>query len=437
MHELCKKAAESGNTCIDVVGNKVQAVWTSAGMRDYCVARDGTSYGYRQYINLVDSLVAWEHRKLGLEKYNRIPDNHTFAYTNYTYYMFQGGLGVSFHHDQEKRVLSCRNMMLNDYDAIWGFSHEWGHQHQMHPYLAWGGCSEVTNNIFSYYNCQKLGFVNNYSKNFALMFWNNNFNSISGYSKGTAVSRLRHEAYIAATENSGLYTFCPELRELILAEGDGIISKYEDNPSRSVNIYEVDLGVNLSPFVILDNYATIVLNYPDFYPDLYESLRQQNNLPNGSTIEKSDGFDKYELISAAQNNNKNGLYRVLEERFPNSCWVTENYLSKGSMSWTDNSCPAVFCFIRKASRLYGYNLYDFFERAGFLRIGAYRHNDYGVKFELRTQKMLDEFKADMKALEDDGTLKPMTESMLHDMFYVRNYNESTTDKIFPLPDIPN
>lgn len=430
MYQLCKNAADHGNICIDVLGNKAQAIWTSAGMRDYCKASDGTSLGYRQYINLVDSLVQWEHRQIGFEKYGRMPNNHTMAYVNYQYYMFQGGWGVSFHHNQEKRVLNCQTMMLRDYDAIWGFSHEWGHQHQMHPYACWGGCSEVTNNIFSYYNVQHLGYVCNMDAKFVTQFWDHNFSSLK------KVSKLRRDAYEAAKRSTSLYSYCPEMRDLCLAEADSAFADYNTNPQRSYNIYDTNLSINLAPFNKLGNYATIYLNYPDFYPDLFESLRLQNDLPGGSTIEKNDGFDKYELVSAAQNSNKNQLYSTLAQRYPNSCWVTKGYLNNGSTRWEDNSIPALFCFIRKASRLYGYNLYDFFERAGFLTLGAFQHNDYGVKYSIMTEAMLEEFKNDMKALETDGTIKPMTDQMLYDMFHCRDFNMNG-DKMYPTPNIPN
>ena len=51
--------------------------------------------------------------------------------------------------------------------------------------------------------------------------------------------------------------------------------------------------------------------------------------------------------------------------------------------------------------------------------------------------MLDEFTADMKALEDAGTIKPITEEMIHDIMYCRHFNESNTDRLLPTPNIPN
>ena len=130
MHELCKNAK---NYCMDAVGDLVHSVWTSEGFYKYCKATDGTQ-GYRQFMNVLDSLVKWEHDLLGFGKYGLLetPQNRTFAYVNFTYYMFQGALGVSFHRDQEPRVLNCRTIMTRDDDAIWGLSHEWGHQHQIY-----------------------------------------------------------------------------------------------------------------------------------------------------------------------------------------------------------------------------------------------------------------------------------------------------------------
>ena len=93
--------------------------------------------------------------------------------------------------------------------------------------------------------------------------------------------------------------------------------------------------------------------------------------------------------------------------------------------------------VRKASRLYGYNLLPLFERWGWFRTGAYRIGDYGNKCFVLTEEMLDEFTADMKALEDNGTIKPITEEMIHDIMYCRHFNESSTDRLLPTPDIPN
>ena len=428
MYQLCKTAK---NVCMDVYGKKVQSIWTSAGLRDYCKASDGTSLGYRQFMNVLDSLIQWEHRVLGFEKYNRMPDNHTMAYTNYTYYMFQGGWGVSFHHNQEKRVLNCKTIMYNDYDAIWGLSHEWGHQHQMTPYLCWSGMGEVSNNIMSYYNVHHMGYSYGVGKTVRKHFWDHDSSDIS------KISSRRRTMYEYVKNNSSAYNYSTDLRTACLAEKDSTIYGFDENPTRAAGIYDFDVFEILSPLVFLMNYATITLHYEDFYPDLFEAMRQEDDLPGGSTIEKQDGFDKYELVAAAQNGNKNGLYTKLVELYPNSCWVKENYLNKGNVSYYDNSVPACFNYIRKASRLYGYNLWRFFERIGFLRVAAYRIGDYGDKNFVITQKMYDEFKADMDELEEKGVIQPLSDQMLYDIFHIRDFNASNTDRMYVTPDIPN
>lgn len=450
MQEICKNAK---NICMDVVGKKVHSVWTSDGLAKYCFASDGRSLGYRQYINLLDSLIAWEHRALGLEKYNRIPRNRTFAYTNYTYYMFQGGLGVSFHHNQESRVLNCKTLMTRDSDAIWGLSHEWGHQHQMQPSLSWAGLSEVSNNIFSYYNVMHMGYTYDRGSwdGARRTFYECKMPTSWGdygvtVKNGKPYSRLRSKMYQYVNGDSNAYRYSPKLRAACLAEADSLIYDYSENPERYVSYYDAGVGDMMASLVLIDNYAQIYLEkdgkkYTDFYPDLFESLRQEYDLPGGSTIEKQDGFDKYELILAAQDSNKNGLYSKLKELFPESIWAKEdegyNYLNKGNVNWLDNSAPAAMNYVRKASRLYGYNLFELFDRWGWFRVGAYYIGDYGYKNFIFTKEMRDEFIADMKALEDNGTIKPLPEQMLKDIFYCRHFNESATDRLIPTPTIPN
>ena len=432
MHELCKNAK---NTCMDLYGTRVHSVWTADGLYKYCKASDGTSIGYRQYMNFLDSLIAWEHREIGFEKYGRVPRNRTMAYVNYTYYMFQGGWGVSFHQDQEKRVLNCKTMMYNDYDAVWGLSHEWGHQHQMTPYLCWAGMGEVSNNIFSYYNVHHMGYVYGVGDSARKHFWDHNTSGIPKY------STRRSDIYKTVKSDASKYAFSTDLRNACLAEADSTIYGFDENPTRAAGIYDFDVFEILSPLVMLGNYATITLEkngkkYEDFYPDLFEALRQEDDVNGGSTIEKQDGFDKYELVAAAQNGNKNGLYSKLAELYPNSCWVKQNYTNKGSASYYDNSVPACLNYIRKASRLYGYNLFDFFERIGFLRVAAYQIGDYGTKNFILTQKMYDEFKADMEQLVTDGVIKALPEQMHYDIFHIRDFN-TNSDKMYKTPNIPN
>lgn len=417
MYELCGKAR---NYCMDVVGNKAHSIWTAEGLHKYCKGYDQernveTDLGYLQYINLLDSLVVWEQRLLGLEKYDRVPKNKTMAYVNFTYYMFQGGYGVSFHVDQESRVLNCRRLIRDDDDAIWGLSHEWGHQHQMSPYFCWAGLSEVTNNMNSYYNIMKMG----YRTSDKINQWEParrdfNFYGSSSYNSGTSISSPRRDMY-QYVQGSSAYNYSQDMRDLCLSMSDSAIHSFDD-PTRALAYTEVSVGETLAPFIMLYNYFSHFApgedRKPDFALDWYEALRQSDDA-NGSTVEKQDGVDKYELICSAQNYNKNGKYAVFAEKYPNSCWVTENYLNRGNVSWYDNSVPAVLNYVRKVSRLSGYNLFPYFEAWGFLRVIGLRIGDYGNKNYVMTQKMYDEFKADMDALVQEGVLKEMPADLVN------------------------
>ena len=99
--------------------------------------------------------------------------------------------------------------------------------------------------------------------------------------------------------------------------------------------------------------------YLDFYPDLFESLRRMQG-EGGSDLEKQDGWDKYELIFHAQYATHDNGYKLLKEKFPTSCWITDRYVDGQYRGNGENIVPAMLNFIRKASRLYGYNLFPYF-----------------------------------------------------------------------------
>lgn len=417
MHELTGNAK---NSHMDVVSKKVHAVWSSKGLHSFCKSTTG-GLGYKQYMNVLDSLIVWEHDVLGFTKYNLVPKNRTFAYVNYTYYMFQGGLGVSFHVDQESRVLNCNTLINRDDDAIWGLSHEWGHQHQLHPYFCWTGTTEVTNNVNSYYNVMKMGYRTSDKidawKPARKHFIDDNLSGV------TIASEARKKAYDnvgGLSWNSDYYALGQEMK-------DNTIVKQSENLVKGLSIHEVGVGETLCPYIMLNNYFTVVKNMPDFTPDMYEALRQTDK-DGGSNIEKKDGVDKYELVASAQNNDKNNGLARLKAAYPNSIWT--KYITAGHTSRNTNSMPFVLNYIRKASRLSGYNLFPFFERWGFLRQVAMYIGDYGNGWCVFPKAAYDEFKADMDELVAKGVLKEMPEGMVEEI-------SNTADRFMPKPVFPN
>ena len=404
LHEICRQAK---NRCIDLYGKKVHQIWEPDALYKYCKATDG-SIGYRQFMNVADSLITWEHRSLGFEKYNRIPKNHTMAYVNYTYYMFQGGFGVSFHMDQQSRLMNCKNLIERDNDAIWGLSHEWGHQHQMHPHFCWSGMSEVSNNMQSYYNVMKMGF----RECGHISGWpaaRDCYLRDKGYEKGDKVSEPRKNAYAIRDK----YSYSPKMYALCESMQGGVIAAAADNPLKAVAYNEIDVNKTLCPLIMLHNYFT-THGLPDFMPDWYEALRQSDNA-DGSVIEKQSGIDKYEILSCCQNWNKNGRLKDLREKYPNSCWVKDNYIDEQHCGRDDNAVPYIMNFCRKVSRLSGYNLMPYFEQWGYLRQVAMEIGDYGNKYYVMTPEMYEEFKADMEELVRNGEIKTMPEGMVEEI----------------------
>ncbi|MBR1713117.1 MAG: M60 family metallopeptidase [Alloprevotella sp.] len=421
--EMHKLTANATNVCMDVLGSKVHSIWTSQGLNSYCKSTSGT-IGYRQYMNVMDSLVMWEQRLLGFEKYNRLPDLRTMAYTNYTYYMFQGGFGVSFHHNQESRVLNCATIVYNDEDAIWGLSHEWGHQHQMNPYFCWAGMAEVTNNMNSYYNIMHMGYPNyrdrDQWKTAAGYFMNDN-----KYGSGTQTSGYRTSAKANSSDfdwNQKLKTFCNSM-------GNGVITAYADNPRTALAHQESSmesLDISLGAFVKLYCYFRDN-GFPEVAEDWYEALRQNDN-DNGSQIEKQGGVDKYELLASSQNG-WSDKWTKFKRDYPQSVWTRNNYVEP-SKGWWMNSAPFILNYIRKVSRITGYNLVPYFEKWGFIRCVAMRIGDYGDKWYVLTDDMYDEFIADMDALVQSGELKVMPAGMVEEISWAE-------DKLFARPRFPN
>ncbi len=316
-----------------------------------------------------------------MKKYDRSPDNRTCAYVNFTYYMFQGGRGVSFHVDQEPRVLSCRQLVYNDEDAIWGLSHEWGHQHQMLPYFCWSGLGEVSNNMNSYFNIMRMGYTNNRmtgtfdgtvksGSSYDLarkIFLKHNYSGICASettSEPSLKSTVRHLAYKYANELQSA-----KLREFALTMSDSVIKQYKNDPTKAVSIHEVGVGETLCPFLFVYDYF-VQNGVPDVAKDWYESLRQ-NDFENGSQVEKQGGVDKYELIASAMNGNKNNKYDQLAADYPDCCWIKNGYIVKGN-SWYQNSAPFMMNWVRKLSRITKYNLLPYFEQWGFFRQVAVR-----------------------------------------------------------------
>lgn len=464
--------------CIDLLGSKVHSVWQVNALKQYTVGQ------YVRYINLLDLLIIWEHRVLGLYKYDRVPENRTMTYVNYNYYMYQGGRGPTFMYDTQYRVCNPDVLMKDDSDAIWGLSHEWGHQHQMAPYFRWTGMAEVSNNIFSAYNVAHMGYPiatdpGRYPRDkwqsyvdkkgveqlgrIQKIFLNDDYNreitepdesgeTRTANSIDNLVMACRSDGARAAREGRAFY-WNKKLKEFALNQPMYPSKRFESdvkcydpaqevvNPRTALNAIEAYSSNNaemiLGPYINLMYYFAENGN-PDLWPDVFESLRQ-NDFEHGSSVEPGKTeVDKYELLTSIFNGNKATGCDVdktaqFKEMFPNSCWAKEGYIDAPAgqvLNWQQNSAPAILNCVRKLSMNCGYNLWSYFERYGVFTVCAIEQGDYGVQHYIMTDDMYDEFKEDMYALEKDGTLKPLSEEMRQAISTIK-----ATE--CPMPNIPN
>ena len=106
-------------------------------------------------ISLWDDMVGYQHELMGLEGiYPEQMNNHVFAISPETGYMWQADYRVGFVYTYLNNILLKDNVMAAK-DNAWGPAHEIGHIHQ--KTINWPSCSESSNNLFSNYTLYKLG----------------------------------------------------------------------------------------------------------------------------------------------------------------------------------------------------------------------------------------------------------------------------------------
>lgn len=203
---------------IDAIGKHIQVAYPVESIKKYAYGRGV------ELISNYDSLVYRQHRIMGLEKYNKVPENKILSRVNYNYYMFRDGDGVAYMGGKRgyamQMVVDPSRVIKGD--PCWGFSHEVGHVHQTRPMFNWGGLGEVSNNLFSLYVTRSFG-------------------------NPTRISEQNNYA---------------KSRESIINRG---ISFLQDD----------DVFNRLVPFWQLQLYFEGQGKNPGFYPDLFEAFRRQ------------------------------------------------------------------------------------------------------------------------------------------------------------------
>jgi hypothetical protein len=274
----------AGYSHFDILGEFAHLTFTTDDLRQ-------NTTDVEELIGLYDELVDMEQDFMGLYKYDRANKTRMYFRTNthQDMYMF----ATSYRTEYAKGTMGALTNPQTLKSSPWGPAHEVGHVNQTRPGLKWLGMTEVTNNIHSLY---------------VQTSWGN----------GARID----------VENLGEYN-----------------NRYEKGFTNLLNqkahAEEDDVFVKLIPFWQLQLYMDNVLGQEDFYKDLYEKVRVEDNQPN-------HGASQVE-------------------------------------------------FVKMASDVAQLDLTDFFEAWGFLTPGSFNLDDYGQGNLTVTQQMADDAIAYVKS----------------------------------------
>lgn len=125
---------------LDIKGKYVNMAYHKAALLSNSAASG------KGLIAAYDSIVKDQFILMGLFKYNRVPKNHMFTYSEYKGGWFAGGWGAHFDLTWgEPGLANEQGVFVNP----WGVAHEFGHVNQVRPGFKWTGTTEVTNNLYS------------------------------------------------------------------------------------------------------------------------------------------------------------------------------------------------------------------------------------------------------------------------------------------------
>lgn len=199
----------------------------------------------KELIDLYDDIVYEEMKFMGLEKYDRMFRNRMYLNVMYKAYMYASNYHTAYNNSTMGTIASAASLKSN----VWGPAHEIGHCNQTRPGLKWLSTTEVTNNICAMH-VQTL-FSQRYGGEI----------------------RLRDENL---TDN----------------KGEGYTNRYEKAMTRTFTtsqalVAESDPFSRLIPFWQLELYMNKVLGNEDYYKDLYELIRTEDNITSigGNQIE--------------------------------------------------------------------------------------------------------------------------------------------------------
>ncbi len=222
-----------------------------------------------ELIKQFDKLVKDERDFLGLYKYNRTPSNRAYFHVMYHNYMYATSWRTAYNASTLGSVLKLNEQNISP----WGPAHELGHVHQIRRGITWIGMVEVSNNIFAEYIQTK---------------WNRGSRINDEDLSGNGFSNRYEKAYYCAFTKKQPHIAIGNTQ----SEQDFDLTIKKDG--------KWDVFCKLVPFWQLQLYFGKAKGNDDFYKDLFEKLRLQNE--NGiSEGQMQLNFVKYACEMAQMN----------------------------------------------------------------------------------------------------------------------------------------
>ncbi len=234
---------------IDMIGDRVQLIFNVESLREHCPVRGS------ELLATYEEIIKIEQDMMGLELFQNHPGNHILGRNIWKGFMYADGTGAAFIHTSMKDI--------GDPDTVkkqaWGIAHEFGHINQTRPGFCWVGTTEVSNNVFS-------AWVNYLFTPESMRLEHEVTNSPNGRLRGG-----RYHSYLqAALVEKQIWQFYrgpdfnyPKSYEPLTAEES--IEQFAGN---------ADFFAQLCPLWQLQLYLAVVCGKEDFYPQIFERVRQ-------------------------------------------------------------------------------------------------------------------------------------------------------------------
>ncbi len=280
---------------IDLIGDRVQLVFSVDALQKNCPERGS------ELLDAYDEIIKIEQDMMGFELFKCHPGNHILGRNIWNGYMYADGTGAAFIHTSMNGIGNPDKVK----QQAWGIAHEFGHINQTRPGFCWVGTTEVSNNVFS-------SWVNYLFTPDNMRLEHEVTNSPDGRMRGgrfhsylqAAIVEKQIWQFYRGPDFNYPKTYTPQTVEESTAQFAG----------------NADFFAQLCPVWQLQLYLAVVCGKDDFYPQIFERVRNTNE-EEMSQGELRINFMKYACDAAKLNLNE--FFVMTRMLAPINRWKTD------------------------------------------------------------------------------------------------------------------